>query len=258
MNAEQKFESELETFRKECEAASQFFYAYLAVHEVAKHKRRVFRFLNENPLFWNTVVGALQTSALITLHRVFNHRSRYNINSLVGIAETNPSIFSKQALGRRKQGNNQIQPEWLNQYLKNAYEPTTEDFRRIRGHVEKYEQIYEAHYAGLRNKVYAHKVASDPAEIQTLVAKTDIREMERLFVFLLKLYETLRELFVNGRKPVLRPLRYSARRLRSSPSPPSHGRGVHEDITREAVKVLNACAAQPGVAGGALQHAARA
>jgi hypothetical protein len=57
--AEQQFESELEIFRKECEEASQFFYAYLGVHEVAKHKRRVVRFLNENPLFWNTVVGAL-------------------------------------------------------------------------------------------------------------------------------------------------------------------------------------------------------
>jgi len=257
-NAERQFESELEIFRTESEAATQFFYGYLAVHEVAKHHKRVFRLLNQYALFWNTVLGALQTSALIALHRIFNNRSRHNVDSLLRIAETNPFIFSKHALGPRKQGDNQIQPGWLNEYLENAYEPTTEDFRRIRGHVEKYKQIYEAKYAGLRNKVYAHKVASDSAEIQTLVAKTDIREMERLFVFLLKLHETLWQLFVNGRKPVLRPLRYSAKRMRTSPSPTSRGNSVQERITSEAEQLLlRACATQHGVAVDVLRAAPR-
>jgi len=66
-----QFENELEVFRKEAEAASQFFYGYLAIHEVAKHNRAVLRFLNTNALLWNTVAGALQMSALIALHRVF-------------------------------------------------------------------------------------------------------------------------------------------------------------------------------------------
>jgi len=244
MNAEQQFERELETFRKECEEASQFFYAYRAVHEVAKHRTRVVRFLNENPLFWNTVVGALQTSALIALGRIFDQGSAHNLDKVLRIARDNPEIFSKAALGRRKQGNQREAPNWLDECLEGIYVPTTTDFRRLRRHVKNYRRIYESNYRDLRHKVFAHKVASDPAEIQTLVARTDIREMERLFVFLLKLHETLWQLFFNGRKPVLRPLRYSAKRLRSSPFPPSHGRGVHEDITREAVKVLSTCAAQ--------------
>jgi len=244
MNAEEQFESQLETFRKECEEASQCFYAYLAVHEVAKHKRRVVRFLNENPLFWNTILRALQTSALIALGRIFDQDSPHNLDKVLHIARDNPEIFSKEALGRRKQGNHREAPDWLDECLEGTYMPTTTDFRRLRRHVKNYRRIYESNYRDLRHKVFAHKVASGPAEIQTLVARTDIREMERLFVFLLKLHETLWQLFFNGRKPVLRPLRYSAKRLRSSPSTPSHGRGVHEDITREAVKVLSTCAAQ--------------
>jgi hypothetical protein len=257
MNAEQQFESELEVFRKECEGASQFFYAYRAVHEAAKHERRVFRSLNENPLFWNTVVGALQTSALIALGRIFDQNSPHNLDKVLRIARDNSEIFSKAALGRRKQGNQREAPDWLAEYLRDVYMPTTTDFRRLKRHVKKYRKIYESNYRELRHQVYAHKVASDPAEIQRLLAKTDIREVERLFVFLLKLYETLWQLFVNGRKPVLRPLRYSAKRLRNSLSSPSRGRGVHEDITREAVKVLNACAAQPSVPAGGAKSAPR-
>jgi hypothetical protein len=168
------------------------------------------------------------------------------LDKVLRIARDNPEIFSKLALGRRKQGNQREAPDWLDKNLQRVYMPTTTDFRRLKRHVKKYRRIYESNYRDLRHKVYAHKVASDPAEIQALVARTDIREMERLFVFLLKVHETLWQLFFNGRKPVLRPLRYSAKRLRSSQSPPSHGSGVHEDITREAVKVLEACAGQPG------------
>ena len=100
MSAEEQFQFELETFRKESEAASQFFYAYLAMHEVAGHDRSVLSYLNDNGLLWSTIAGALQMSALVALHRILNHRSRHNVDSLLRIAEANLPIFSKQALGR--------------------------------------------------------------------------------------------------------------------------------------------------------------
>ncbi|MBI3403966.1 MAG: hypothetical protein HY046_00720 [Acidobacteria bacterium] len=243
-NAEQDFKDELEIFRTESESASQFFYAYLAVDEVAKHNKRVLRLLNENPLFWNTVVGALQSSALIALHRVFNNRSRHNVDSLLCIAEASPSIFSIEALGRRIQSINQVSQDWLDEFLKSAHHPTTDDFKRIRGHVEKHKQIYETKYAGLRNKVFAHRVASGSADIQILVAKTNIHELERMFVFLLKLHEAFWQQFFNGRRLLLRPLRHSARRLRDSPPASIHSRGVHERISREVANVLLTCASK--------------
>jgi hypothetical protein len=245
MNSEQQFENELEIFRKECEAGSQFFYTFRAVHELAKHRRHVFIFLNKHPLFWNTVAGALQTSALIALGRIFDQNSPHNVDKVLHMASDKPGIFSKEALLRRKQGNQREAPDRLDQHLRHAYVPTATDFRRLRGHIRKYRRIYESNYRSLRHKVYAHRVASDPSEIRILLAKTDIREMERLFVFLLKLEETLWQLFVNGRKPVLRPMRWSAKRLSSVQAAPRQGRFVHEDITRETVKVLNACAIQP-------------
>jgi hypothetical protein len=237
MIAERQFENELETFRRDAEAAAQFFYAYLAIHEVAKRHRSVLAFLNKNALWWNTVAGSLQMSALISVHRIFNNRSRHNVDSLLRVAETNSSIFSKQALRQRKQGNAQSEPDWLDAYMRDVYEPTTRDFKRIRAHVTKYKQLYESNYAGLRNKVYAHTVASDPQDVQALVARTSIREMQWMFVFPLKLYETFQQLYDNGRKPVFRPRRYSAARIATS-FRQSSGGDVHARIAKEVEQVL--------------------
>jgi len=40
-NIDQDFEDELELFRTETEGAAQFFYGYLAIHEVAKRRKDV-------------------------------------------------------------------------------------------------------------------------------------------------------------------------------------------------------------------------
>lgn len=63
MNAEADFERELEVFRTEAETAAQFFYAYLDIHGCAGADKAVYRLLNTAPLFWNTILGGLQTGA---------------------------------------------------------------------------------------------------------------------------------------------------------------------------------------------------
>jgi len=234
---EQQFQEELEIFRKEAESAAQFFYAYLAIHETAKRNRSVFDYLNANALLWNTIAGSLQTSALIALHRIFNHRSRHRLDSLLKVAEENVEIFSKEALRQRKRGNHKKDPDWLDEYMERVYEPTKEDLIRIRSQAEEYKRLYEANYAGLRNKVYAHMIVSDPEETQLLVSKTDIREMERMVVYLLSMYAALQNLYDNGRKPVRWVRKYSIERILKSTSKGSAG-DVHVRIAKEVQQVL--------------------
>jgi hypothetical protein len=62
---------------------------------------------------------------------VFDPGSLHNINQLLRIAQDNPQIFSKDALARRKQGNNPAPPEWLRDYMQSVREPTPKDFRRL-------------------------------------------------------------------------------------------------------------------------------
>lgn len=180
-NPEKQFELELEVFRTEAEGAAQFFYAYLAVHAVAADHRPVHRLLNTAALFWNTNLGALQAAAFIALGRVFDQKSAHNVDRLLKIAQDNPKIFSKTALGLRKQGVAPTPPDWLPEYLHHAYVPAPVDFRRLRAHVHKYRRIYETKYKDLRHKLFAHKEVTERAEVEALFAKTNIRELQRLW-----------------------------------------------------------------------------
>jgi hypothetical protein len=133
-----QFEEELEIFRTETQKATQCFYAFLSVHAVAADRDAVRRLLNMAALFWNTSLGALQTSTFIALGRIFDQGSRHNVDSLFKTAQDDLAVFSKDALATRKQGTNPVPPEWLAEYLRTAYVPTATDFRRLRGYVRRY------------------------------------------------------------------------------------------------------------------------
>jgi hypothetical protein len=115
-----RFESEFEIFRTEAEAATQFFFGYLALHAVAYQHRSVHALLNRAPLFWNTCLGALQTSAFIALGRVFDQQSTHNLDKVLRIGQDHPQIFSKAALARRKQGTNSERPGWLDDFMRGS------------------------------------------------------------------------------------------------------------------------------------------
>jgi hypothetical protein len=251
------FEQELEVLRTEAEAAAQFFYSYLAIHAAAGDHRPVHRLLNRSALFWNTILGGLQTSTFIVLGRILDQSSAHNVDRILKIAQSHHDIFSRQALGRRKQGVLKTAPDWLPEYLESAYVPKAADFRRLRAYVHKQRKVYNDKYRDLRRKVFAHKELTDPAAVSALFARTNVRELQRLIVFFSRLYDALWQLFFNGRKPTLRPRRYSLRRMRDRPSPPEISRSVHERIAHEAERFLVAAAnaAQQRIAGDAPQAA---
>jgi AbiU2 len=131
-NPESDFERELEVFRTEASSASQFLYAFLTIHATAGEHADVYQLLNTAPLFWNTILGGLQTGTFVTLGRVFDQKSTHNIDRVLNIAQRNPYIFSKAALGDRKRKASPNNIGWLTDYLRTAYVPTSVDFRRLR------------------------------------------------------------------------------------------------------------------------------
>lgn len=199
----------------------------------------VYRCLNAAALFWNTNLGALQTAAFVTLGRIFDQTSTHNIDRLLRLAQDTPEIFSKTALARRKQGGNKTPPDWLDDYMQHVYVPKPSDFRRLRFYISKYRKVYERNYRDLRNHVFAHKAVSDPEAVAALFAKTKIRELEQLLGFLSRLHEALWNMLMNGRKPVLRPRRYSLKSMREKPWPHSRSAAVHERIIHEAERFLS-------------------
>jgi hypothetical protein len=214
------FEIQLELFRTEAQSAIQFFYAWDATHAVAAKNKAVARLLNEAPLFWNTALAALQASTLVTLGRVFDpDTNNHSITRLLTLAHSNLEIFSKEALGVRKRGLSANAEEWLDGYLKRAYVPTRSDFRHLKQQVALRRRIYEKNYRPLRHKVFAHRVATSAMQVDELFAQTNLLELRKLLVFLGRLYDALWELYFNGRKPTLRPARFSVNRILAQPSP---------------------------------------
>lgn len=212
-NPEEAFTRELEIFRTEAQVGAQFFYAYLAFNETIGKNKKALNLVNKTPLFWKTSLGAFETSFIIVLGRIFDQSSKHNIDVLLKLAETNIDIFSKPKLAARKRQGSQNADEWLNDYLKSSYEPTIRDFRELRKNVKKYRKFYEANYRDIRHKIYAHKEVTESARLQALFNRTNIRELQKIFAFVNRIYEALWELFHNGRMPTLRSRRYSVKSI---------------------------------------------
>jgi hypothetical protein len=200
--------------------------------------------LNSAPLFWNTILGGLQTGAFVVLGRIFDGDSAHNVGRLLRLAQDNLQIFSKPAFAQRMQSKTKIAPQDLVDYLKHVYVPKPADFRRLRGYVSRQRKIYLDKYQPLRHRVFAHKELSDAADLSALLARTRIRDIERMLVFLMSLNEALWQLFVNGHKPVLRPHRYSIKRMRErAVHNIRRGGSVHERLVQEAERFLKAASA---------------
>lgn len=234
-----EFKRELENFRREGDAAVQFFYVWQAINAVSSTDDAVFRMLNKTPLFWNTMLGALQSATLITLGRIFDpNPDNHSITRLLNIAHGNLYIFSKESLAERKRELSSNADDWLTEYLRDAYTPCKEDFRKLKRYVAIRRRIYERNYGPIRHMVFAHRSASNSANSSALFANTNIRELQKMLVFLRRLHEALWQLFFNGYKPTLRPARYSVNRIREQPSPQIGQHQLQERLTHETEVLL--------------------
>lgn len=256
MPPEQAFELQLETLRRNCEAAAQCFYGTQAINELALRLRRVHQALNRNGMFWSTTAGAMQVAAFMAIGRVFDQGSLHNVDRLLKLAQSEPSLFSRDALRRRKQGRDATLLPWLDAYVRSAHVPAPSEFRRLRAHVKRHRQLYKDNYKTLRDKYFAHTEIVDADDIDSMFSKTSKREIERILLFLIRLHDSLWHLYMNGHKPTLRALPPSIKASGRLTLPRTLLSGVHRRMTRDTADVLIRLAAQPAIAasGDIRQH----
>jgi hypothetical protein len=196
---EERFENELEVFRKEANEAVQHLYAYLTMHAVAVEDQSVRQLYNTFPLFWLTTLRGLQTSLYMVLGRIFSQESEHSLDGLLRIAEADREIFSRESLAERK---STIAGLDVQAYVSDVHVPTREDFRGFRREVKEWRRIYEVNYREARNQIFAHAEVSQPEEVGALFAKTNIQELERLVTDLVALHARLQGWLQNGTRPV--------------------------------------------------------
>ncbi|MEQ1596902.1 MAG: transposase [Casimicrobium sp.] len=211
-----RFESQLESLRNEANLIAGYVYAELAINFRAGKSRKLLQRLNETPMFWKYVAAGFQTSAYIAISRVFDDKSRYAIKELVKAFDRDLELFQRESLAARKWSGAGEKPEWLDNYLDEAYYPTKADVQKIALRINRFKDIYEESIAGVRNNYFAHRHTTGRVDVRELFGKTKIADICRLAIFLLDLHDVLQELYVNGRAPVFPRMRTSLDLLFSS------------------------------------------
>lgn len=235
MTRHRSFEIQLENFRRESATAGQYVYAEMAIQHAASKSKKLLNRLNNTPTFWLSCSAALQSSAYISLGRIFDTKSNYNVSTLLDAMEKNLELFQREGLDSRKRNGSEIDPPWLPEYLERAYYPTIKDVNRLRAMVEKYRVIYERAIKPARNKYLAHREKEEHAEVKALFAGGTIREIWRLTTFLHQLYEVLWEQLYNGRRPVFRSLRHSVKSIYDASSQRTT---PHEHMVADVKKLM--------------------
>lgn len=256
MAQNRSFEDQLKSFRNESSIAARYMYADMAIQHAASKSAKLLHRLNNTPTFWIVCAAALQSSAYISLGRIFDVTSKFNVNSMLNSFENNLQLFQRQALAKRKRGGGTEDPEWLAHYLANAYYPTHKDVARLRDIVSKYRLIYERAVKPARNKYLAHREKDGSLEVSQLFAGGTVRELWRLTTFLLQLHSVLWELLENGRKPVFRSVRHSVKSIYEADSQRST---AHESIVGDVKKLMQFIEhAKADYIGGGLRRKPRA
>ena len=231
-----QFLIQLENFRHETAVAAQYLYAEMAVQHAASRSEVLLNRLNDTPRFWQVHMAATQTAAYVTLGRIFDTKSNYNVDALLNTFEQDIQLFSRQALEARKSEGSTSRPDWLDAYLDRAHYPTSKDVERLRGHVVRHREFYDRAVKPVRHKYLAHREKQKQAEVQELYGRGKVKEMWKTVTFLLSLHEALLQQHMNGRKPVLRPIRYSVKSMYETPDDRT---GPHEAIVKETKRLMD-------------------
>jgi hypothetical protein len=229
------FERQLSNLDRESTVIANYVYAEMAIQHAASRSRKLLSRLNSTPTFWIACNGALQSAAYIAIGRVFDLKSPYNLEALMVAMEKDLPLFGREALAERKRNGKSIDPPWLQDYLDEAYYPKRTDIARIRKHIASYRATYERAFMPVRHQYLAHRQAHGSEKVQQLFAKGKVKELWRLSTFLLRLHSALWNLLHNGRKPILLPIRYSARVMYDSSSERTE---AHEYIVRDTKKLM--------------------
>jgi len=235
MGSHHEFEAQLENFRHEASVAAQYLYSDMAVQYAASKSKKLLNRLNDTPSFWLAHSAASQCAAYVSLGRVFDTTSDYNIDALLNAFESHLDIFAKEALAIRKTEGLSRDPKWLPEYLAKAHYPTVRDVLRLRKKVAEYRAVYDRAVKPARHKYLAHREKVDRDEVRKLFGRGKVRELWRLVTFLHSLHEALWNQLHNGQKPVLRARRFSVGRIYEADH---HGSAPHERIVADTKKLM--------------------
>lgn len=199
---EEEYLSDYKLIYDDIHGAINFFHTYIEIHKFASEDSDIYNAINTSASFWNTQLYSLQLTFFIVLARIFDEGNGHSVHKLLKTTVTHPEYFSKSALyERKKMPAGQPQPDWLDDYVNKAWEPTASDLRAIKKNLGPYKTKFEKLYRPIRHKIFAHKALKDMEQISNLIGMAVHEEVDNLLYFLFHLMETIGQIFHNGRQP---------------------------------------------------------
>jgi len=152
-------------------AATSAFYTYMEIHKFASEGNDNYEKINRDAHFWSGQLYALQNTWFIVLGRIFDRsKDAYSIYDFLASTVAYKGFFSSHALANRKRKDaGRAESEWLDDYLKSVWEPTTADLEKIKSAIESSHKKWEKSYKPIRDKVFAHtdiNVVAPPGPIR--------------------------------------------------------------------------------------------
>lgn len=179
-------------------AATSAFYTYMEINKFASESQESYNKIDRDSYFWMGQLYALQTTWFIVLGRLFDPR-RYSIRNFLSTTVDHKGLFSKGALAERKRkAVRQDNPEWLDKYLRTAWEPTAQDLQAIADSIETAENKWKQSYKPIRDKVFAHH---EPGiSVNVLFGNTLVGDIEDILHTLNRIRVEIFQLLENGRR----------------------------------------------------------
>lgn len=180
--------------------ATRAYYTGKEINKFAGETNENLQKISRDGHFWNGQLYALQTTWFIILGRIFDPtRGAYSIHDFLKSTVAYKGIFSRDALAERKRrASGHAEPEWLEGYVKAAWEPSAADLERIRATIEASDAKWKKVYQPIRNKIFAH---TDPkAVVEDLFRDTLVGDIEDILHDLNKVRTAVFQLLENGRE----------------------------------------------------------
>jgi hypothetical protein len=192
----------LDDFDKDPHIASTSFYAWKHINNIVASDPAVAGALSRNGTTWGIILHSLQVTFLIAMGRIFDRDNRsFTVHHFIGECKANVSEFSRAALEQRRVAQNKgVRPEYLDDLLARAYEPTASDFDDLDAVAVKYRKQFEKVYQPIRHKVIAHRNRNTMGSTDTLFAQTNIGEVQNFLTFLSRLHLIASALYHDGRR----------------------------------------------------------
>lgn len=192
-------------FENEVTSAAIAFYTWKGINDVASQDERIRAALNKDAAVWNAILHSLQTTALITIGRIFDtDHGALSVHTLLRKCLSEIEHFSPNGLRQRKIAASKGMPTpWLSDYIAAAFYPSKDDFRNLKRVASRFQKMYEEIYKPIRNQVLAHKELAAIDNVGTLFAKTRIGDIQQTLEFLHQLSEVIFHYLHNGQKTEL-------------------------------------------------------